>query len=219
MSKDLLDLTPASGGFTTKQALVYQTLHEAILSGELAPGQRLVIDDIAKALAVSAIPVREALNQLQSERLIEMKPHVGAVVTSISKDSIRELFALLEALELVAVRSAAEKAGPSELDQLRGLLGQLDAAGSDKAWDEANGAFHRAIVAIADMPLLADFTARVLREWERLRRAAFRDRKAPDTARAQREHRALLKAIEAKDLEKLERLVIEHNRGALAAYT
>ena len=219
MANDLPDLTPASGGFTTKQALVYHTLHEAILSGELTPGQRLVIDDIAKALAVSAIPVREALNQLQSERLIEMKPHVGAVVTAISKDSIRELFALLEALELVAVRAAAEKAGPLDLDELRGLLGRLDAASSAKAWDAANGAFHRAIVSIAGMPLLADFTARVLREWERLRRAAFRDHKAPDTARAQREHRALVKAIEARDLEKLDRLVIEHNRGALAAYS
>lgn len=214
-----LQLTPATGGFTTKQALVYQTLRQAILAGELEPGRRLVIDDIAAALAVSAIPVREALNQLQSERLIEMKPHVGAVVSAISKDSIRELFALLEALELVAVRAVAEKAVAADHGRLRDLLIDLESSGSTKAWDEANARFHGAIVAIAGMPLLAEFTARVLREWERLRRAAFRDRRLPDTARAQREHRALVKAIETRDVERLEKLVVEHNRGALAAYT
>jgi len=214
-----LQLTPASGGFTTKQALVYQSLRQAILDGELEPGRRLVIDDIAAALAVSAIPVREALNQLQSDRLIEMKPHVGAVVAPISKDSIRELFALLEALELVAVRAAVTKADTDDHQRLRALLTDLESAGSAKAWDEANARFHAAIVGIAGMPLLAEFSARVLREWERLRRVAYRERKTPDTTRAQREHRALVKAIEGKDLERLEKLVMEHNRGALAAYT
>ena len=214
-----LQLTPASGGFSTKQALVYQSLRQAILNGELEPGRRLVIDDIAAALAVSAIPVREALNQLQSDRLIEMKAHVGAVVAPISKDSIRELFALLEALELVAVRAAAELASTADTVTLRALLGELEGATSTTAWDDANARFHRAIVSIARMPLLAEFTDRVLREWERLRRVAYRDRSSPDTTRPQRQHRALVKAIEAKDLHSLEKLVVEHNRGALAAYT
>jgi DNA-binding GntR family transcriptional regulator len=218
MAQALSTLSPAAGGFTTKQAMVYHTLRQAILDGVLEPGQRLVIDDIAAALAVSAIPVREALGQLQSERLIETKPHVGAVVSAISKDSIRELFALLEALELVAARAAAERADAADIERLRGGLAELDAAAGTKAWDEANARFHRAIVDLAGMPLLAEFAARTLREWERLRRAAFHERKAPDTARAQREHRALVKAIADKDLPRLEKLVAEHNRGALSAY-
>jgi DNA-binding GntR family transcriptional regulator len=218
MAQALSTLSPAAGGFTTKQAMVYHTLRQAILDGVLEPGQRLVIDDIAAALAVSAIPVREALGQLQSERLIETKPHVGAVVSAISKDSIRELFALLEALELVAVRAVAEKAVAADQARLRELLAELESAGNARTWDEANARFHGAIVAIAGMPLLAEFTARVLREWERLRRAAFRDRKLPDTSRAQREHRALVKAIEARDIGRLEKLVTEHNRGSLATY-
>ena len=76
---------------------------------ELAPGQRLVIDDLARRLEVSAIPVREALQLLQSEGLVHTVPHVGATVAPISRESIDEVFTVMEGLEIVATRSAAER--------------------------------------------------------------------------------------------------------------
>src|ERR1700759_1159837 len=94
-------LTPPSGRtFQTKQAMVYHTLREAIVQARRQPGERLIIDDLASQLAVSSIPVREALQLLQAERLVEQRPHVGAVVASITPDAVREIFALLECLEL-----------------------------------------------------------------------------------------------------------------------
>ncbi len=98
---------PATGGFQTKQELVYRALRERIMDGQLQPGQRLVIDDIASAYGVSPIPVREALHLLQAERLVDIKPHIGAAVAPISKDAINEVFALMECLELAALRLAA----------------------------------------------------------------------------------------------------------------
>src|SRR5260221_11295274 len=121
---------PSAARFRTKQEFVYRTLRDAIMRCELAPGQRLVIDDLARQLAVSAIPVREALQTLQSEGLVQTVPHVGATVTPISRESIDEVFTVMEGLEIVATRGAslrltAEDAGqpPTTVDGMDEPLG------------------------------------------------------------------------------------------------
>ena len=98
--------------YRTKQEFVYETLRDAIMRCELGPGQRLVIDELARRLEVSAIPVREALQLLQSEGLVANVPHVGATVSLISRESIAEVFSVMEGLEIVATRSAAERMTP-----------------------------------------------------------------------------------------------------------
>ena len=95
--------------FRTKQEYVHSWLRDAILDGTLRPGERVVIDDVARRLEVSAIPVREALQLLQSEGLVAIAPHVGATVAAVSADEIREVFAIMEALETVAGRAAADR--------------------------------------------------------------------------------------------------------------
>ena len=102
----------------TKQEFVYQTLRSAIMRCEIAPGERLVIDDLARRLAVSIIPVREALQLLQSEGLIANVPHVGATVAPVTRESILDVFTLLEGVETVATRLVAERAAVKELDVL-----------------------------------------------------------------------------------------------------
>src|SRR5215211_3087342 len=114
--------------YKTKQEFVYQTLRRAILRCELATGQRLPTQEIANRLGVSLIPVREALQLLQSEGLVENRPHAGAVVTRISSSSVAEVFTLLEALETAAARVAARRMPPEEMDALTRLLAEMDAA-------------------------------------------------------------------------------------------
>ena len=79
--------TLAAAPHRTKQEFVYRTLRDAILRCELQPGERLVIDDLARRLNVSIIPVREALQLLQAESLVQVVPHVGTSVTPVSRDS------------------------------------------------------------------------------------------------------------------------------------
>src|SRR2546430_12186401 len=88
----------------TKQEFVCQTLRHAILSCELRPGERLVIDDLARRLLVSIIPVREALQVLQAEGLVLTVPHVRATVAPMPPESLLDAFTVLAGLEVGATR-------------------------------------------------------------------------------------------------------------------
>ncbi len=208
--------------FRTKQEYVYQSLRGAIMRGELPPGQRLVIDDIARRLEVSAIPIREALQSLQAEGLVVSAPHVGATVASISQDEVHEVFAIMEGLETVAVREAAARLTPEQAESLGAIVAEMDAAVERREyerWAEMNGRLHRSIGDVAAMPLLREMTDRALSRWERLRRHYFQGVLVPRVEQAQREHRDLLAALVARDPDTSERVVRAHNRNAQAAYS
>jgi DNA-binding GntR family transcriptional regulator len=207
--------------FRTKQEYVYSWLRDAILEGTLRPGERLVIDEIARRLEVSSIPVREALHLLQSEGFVTSAPHVGATVAAVSADDVREIFAIMEALETVAGRAAADRITPEEADRLRAIVGEMDgalAAGDIDSWANLNRSLHRAIGAIATMPLLHEMTERILVRWERLRRLYFEGVVVPRAEQAQREHHELVDALAGGDAEAVQTILATHNRGALRAY-
>ena len=208
--------------YRTKQEFVYQSLRESIMRGDLRPGQRLRIEDIAQRLGVSPIPVREALHMLQSERLVENTPHVGAIVASISKASIIEVFTVMEGLELVATRTAAQRLTPADVQHLNELLNKMDQAIESEAhnqWSDLNTQFHTAIVRITGMPMLQEMTERVLNQWDRVRRYYLKGVLMFRLSQAQHEHRLIVQAMLDRDYQQLAQLVHEHNQGALAAYT
>jgi DNA-binding GntR family transcriptional regulator len=208
--------------FRTKQEYVYQSLRSAIMRGELPPGQRLVIDEIARRLEVSAIPIREALQSLQAEGLVVSAPHIGATVASISQDEVREVFAIMEGLETVAVREAAARLTEVQGLSLGAIVAEMDGAVERReyeSWADMNGRLHRTIGEIASMPLLREMTDRALSRWERLRRHYFQGVLVPRVEQAQREHRELLAALVSRDADVAERVVRAHNRNAQAAYS
>jgi DNA-binding GntR family transcriptional regulator len=205
----------------TKQEFVYQTLRNAIMRCDLGPGERLVIDDLARRLGVSIIPVREALQMLQSEALVVMVPHVGATVAPISRSSILDVFSVLEGLETVATRLVAERATPADIEALAAIVQQMDdalAEGQHEEWADLNTRFHRQIAAIPGLPTLEEMTGRVLTAWDRVRRYYFRGVLVHRVDQAQTEHHQMLLAIKARDVGTLEPLVRRHNQGALTSY-
>jgi DNA-binding GntR family transcriptional regulator len=213
---------PSAARFRTKQEFVYRTLRAQIMSCELGPGQRLVIDDLARRLAVSAIPVREALQTLQSEGLVQSVPHVGATVAPISRDSIDEVFAVMEGLEVVATRRAAERMTDEDARALGEVVSAMDEAagqGRHGEWAELNTRFHLAISQLSAMPMLHEMTERVLGRWDRVRRYYFRGVLVHRIEKAQSEHRELYQAMKRRDYAALETMVKRHNQGALVAYT
>jgi DNA-binding GntR family transcriptional regulator len=212
---------PNLGRHRTKQQFVYRTLRDAIMRCELVPGERLVIDELARRLEVSAIPVREALQMLQSESLVVSVPHVGATVAPVTRESILDVFTVLEGLEIVATRLVAERTPPGGFASLEGLVAEMDRAVADgrhEDWAELNTRFHLAISALAGLPLLQEMTARVLDRWHRVRRFYFRGVMVHRIPQAQREHHAILDALRDRDLVRLHEMVRQHNQAALASY-
>ena len=208
--------------YKTKQEFVYQTLRWAILRCELEPGQRLPTQEIANRLGVSLIPVREALQLLQSEGLVENRPHVGSVVARISGSSVAEVFTLLEGLETVAARVAVRRMSSGEMDALAKLLAEMDAAlegGEYELWGELNTRLHVSIARSTGMPVLREMTERVFDLWYRVQRWFFTEVLLQRVLQSQQEHHAILRALRDRNEAELERLVKVHNRNALEAYT
>ncbi|WFB37238.1 GntR family transcriptional regulator [Kiritimatiellota bacterium B12222] len=202
----------------TKQQAAYRKIRSGIMSGALPPSTRLVIDKIAAELEVSAIPVREALSQLEKEGLVEIRPHAGAIVTDIPESAVEEIFALLEVLETVSCRLGIKKLSHSALNTLTGLAIQMEATDDEEKWLTLNRSFHQSLPRLAGLPRIEEQMIRVGENWERLRRLRFADRQGEDLDRANQQHRAFLKALEEKDVETAEKLTQQHNREALGLY-
>jgi DNA-binding GntR family transcriptional regulator len=207
--------------YRTKQELVYRTLRDAIMRCELRPRQRLVIEELARELRVSAIPVREALKLLQSDGLVTNVPHTGSMVSPIARESVAEIFTLMEGLERVATRQAAERMTPADAAALETTVEEMDAAlldGRHEEWADLNSKFHLGISRLSGLPLLHELMERVMAHWDRLRRCYFEGVLSNRMEQAQQEHRSLLQVMKAGDLHALEEVVKQHNQGALVAY-
>lgn len=210
-------LHPPSGKYPTKQAMVQAALREAIIAGRIKPGERVVIDEVARRFGISIIPVREALRQLEAERLVTSQPHVGPVVTGFDEGAVAELFTLLECLELAAARHAIERVTEADLVELAKAADAVERAAPAR-WEEANARFHARLAACARMPRIAEMLTAVSAEWERLYRLRFRESAAPDRIRAEADHREFVAALHKRDLPALEAGLREHNRRALSHY-
>jgi DNA-binding GntR family transcriptional regulator len=95
------------GGHRTLAEKAFSELHDAIVRGDVAPGERLRIEDLAELLEMSPMPIREALRRLDSAGLVEHVPHRGARVAELSLPDLREVYEARLALEPLAVQQAA----------------------------------------------------------------------------------------------------------------
>jgi DNA-binding GntR family transcriptional regulator len=131
--------------------LAARRLRAEILSGELAPGDRIVEEQLTRRFGTSRAPLREALRLLGQQGLVEHLPRRGVRVTRLSPRDIDELFTLRDALEQFAVRCAAtHPAEETGLDAMAAAVAAMEratAAGDSVAQDAAHRAFHMALVA------------------------------------------------------------------------
>jgi DNA-binding GntR family transcriptional regulator len=214
-------MRPIKNSISSKKDLVKQALREAILNGELAPGTRLIIDDLADQLGVSPIPVREALQQLQADGYVEIQPFLGTRVTPIEAESVVEVFSLLETIEIVTSRHACLHMAEDERVALMDAVKKMDElvrVRDAEAWSQENRRFHQIICDRAGTHLLASVMTKVLDHWDRLHRVFLKEVFADRLPEAQEEHRQILEAIEANDPDKVEAVIRKHNGNALNAY-
>jgi DNA-binding GntR family transcriptional regulator len=199
---------------------VCDRIRSAILSGELKPGSKLTEQDLAADLEVSRTPVREAIRQLEVERLVSRTPFVGVTVAQLSPEEVIELLDIREVLEGLVARLATENMDSFHLQRLKKSLQQLatSARKSDVgAYLDQALAFRRALVECCGSATLSEH---VMAIENRLRLTGSRTALLPGRMEAAiEEHEKLLDAIvrgDAKGAERLNRERIRHIRDAVA---
>jgi DNA-binding GntR family transcriptional regulator len=213
------EMKPFTVSVRSKKDATYDLLHAAIVHGDFAPGARLVIDDLAAQLGVSSIPVREALQQLQADGFVVIEPYVGATVTALQAGMIDEIFALLETTEVVSSRAACARMDADDLLEVERLLREMDSAMNDlDRFSQENVRLHQFICDRAETPLVKNVMRNTLAHWDRLRRYYLDDVFARRAAASQQEHWRMFAALRARDPDRIERVIREHNRHAHAAY-
>ncbi|QAY65958.1 GntR family transcriptional regulator [Paenibacillus protaetiae] len=111
---------------------IYLTLKQEILAGELGPGTRLIVLELASRFHASQAPVREALERLKQEGLIVGVPNKGSVVSNITAKEIRDIFALREIIEGFAVRTSMPLLTERDYAALENIIEQMDDANKRK---------------------------------------------------------------------------------------
>jgi len=201
----------------SKSEFVYQTIKEAIISGQIKPGARLVLADLAKKLNVSTQPIREALMRLDTEGYVEWTLNVGAVVAGMSADDLKDDIPILRELEGLATREAAKRITPATLEQLEEMLETMRLyAESHRAADygRLNREFHRIIHCASENKHLVKILDDLWDRRERLRTVFFLSpMRAFDSLQ---EHEKIIAALKEGEEDKAGLLVEEHRMKAAA---
>ena len=108
--------------------VVFNTLRQAILKGELAPGERLMEIQLAERLGVSRTPIREAIRKLELEGQVLMIPRKGAEVAKISEKSLRDVLEVRRSLEELAIELACQRMTPEDIEELEKKQEEFQAA-------------------------------------------------------------------------------------------
>lgn len=163
-----MNLRSATGSqtFQTATGELYRRMREAILKGELKPGERLVRRVLAKKYGVSHIPVTEVLMKLERDGLVESAPMFGARVKAITPELIIQEQELREAIECHCARLCAERMTAEKLARLRKLAPVVDrlmSGGDSSSWAGMNRhlEFHLEIARQTEVPLLEQELQRV----------------------------------------------------------
>ncbi|MCY4527243.1 MAG: GntR family transcriptional regulator [Anaerolineaceae bacterium] len=136
---------------------IVDVLHEAILCGDLSPGQPLVETELAAQLGVSRAPLREAIQILNSEGLVETIPRRGTRVSTLERKDIVELYSLRGVLEALAIRCIIDQSDPCDLRRLEAICERmLNAANANRLRkvNDLDHSFHDTLIAMSGHCLL-----------------------------------------------------------------
>ncbi len=147
------------------QEAVYQELLTAIVSGKLAPGERIILAKMAKDLDVSVMPVREAIRRLQARHFITIEKNKQIIVNHLSPRIFNQVLEARKLLEGHVVKIASKIRSDASIKKLERLHRQLEKEKDDETALEINREFHRAIYQEADLPILLDIIDSL---WERV---------------------------------------------------
>lgn len=193
------------------QERIYEELRRALLDDTFASGERIYENEIAQRMAVSRVPVREAVRRLQQDGLLEVRARGGVYVATISPEDVDDVYRLRGAVEGVAAGLAAERASDEELNAIGAVTESLTTADPHAAVQHADE-FHRSIHAASHCDRVSLLLEPLYAQLMRFRTATL---SLPDRAEAAEEgHREIYEALRSRDPVAAETIMRQHIESA-----
>lgn len=206
-----LDISTKINEYLPLRDVVFQTLRQAILRGELEPGERLMEIHLAERLGVSRTPIREAIRKLELEGLVVMIPRRGAVVASITEKDLKDVLEVRRTLEIMAAEVACDRITPELLEELK-KAGQefwnLKDTEDVTKLAEADVKFHEIIYLATDNPRLLHILNNLREQMYRYRLEYLKDKGSRE--RLNEEHKRIYTGIKNRDKKAVTVVVCEH---------
>ena len=206
-----LNFTVKMDEYLPLRDVVFNTLREAILRGELKPGERLMEIQLANKLGVRRTPIREAIRKLELEGLVLMIPRKGAEVAQITEKSLRDVLEVRRALENLAVQLACLRMSPQTLADLKAAARAFEEilGGEDvTAVAEADVAFHDVIYMATDNQRLISLLNNLREQMYRYRVEYLKKKECHKQLLW--EHQEIIRAIEAGEIDVATKITEQH---------
>jgi DNA-binding GntR family transcriptional regulator len=200
------------------RTFVYLAIRDAIVDASLEPGRQLSENELAALLGVSRTPIREALQRLQEERLVEVVPQLGTFVTRISNGAVEDAQFVREALECAAIRETAVRAGGDDVAALEAIVARQDETRDNQDFDrfyELDEELHQALCDLSGHGIAWSLSQRAKGHLNRIRRLSL-----PEPGYISEmisEHRAVVAAVAAHDPDAAEQALRHHLRMVLSS--
>ena len=194
------DLELNMNAYLPLRDVVFSTLREAILKGELKPGERLMELQLAEKMGVSRTPIREAIRMLQQEGLAVTIPRRGAEVAAMTEKDMEDVLQVREALEILAVQLASEKITKEQIAELEERLKAFEQAvetAEVKQIAQSDIDFHDLIYTAAENPRLVVLLNNLREQIYRYRVEYLKDEK--NYPRLIEEHRQIMQGLKERN--------------------
>lgn len=191
--------------------VVFNTLRQAILKGELKPGERLMDIALAERLGVSRTPIREAMRKLELEGLVVMIPRRGAQVANITEKDLNDVLDVRIALENMAIEKACERMTEEEMGRLWVAAKEFERTmgeGNLVKLAEADVAFHEIIYRAADNRRLNQVLNNLREQIYRYRVEYLKEEETRNVLVM--EHEELTQAIKERDVKRAQEISYRH---------
>ncbi|KPA97756.1 MULTISPECIES: GntR family transcriptional regulator [Pseudomonas] len=213
MSLPKLNL-PDLGNAPSTSEIITRHLREAIVAGNFAEDEPIRQDEIARQFNVSKIPVREALKRLEAEGLVMFQRNRGAMVTRLSELELAQMFEVRMLLEDKVLRLAIPNMTDSTFARAESICQEFVGENDVGRWAELNWELHACLYEPAQRPFLVGMIRSVNDKLERYLRMQMS--LSAGKERADHEHREIIEACRARDVERAVKLLDEHIAGVCA---
>jgi len=204
--------------FSTVQEAIAQEIRGDIVAGRLAPGERLVTEELATRFEVSPIPIREALSRLAAEGLVVIQSYRGAMVTQLSIEEVRGIFLIRELLEAKAASLGTRNASRETQARLSSLMEDMqEHIANPQQWITLDRSFHMTLYEASGQVRLVRLIGQLRDDIERYARLYIT--LAENISQSMRWHQEILNACLSKEPEAARRATVAHLRDTAALFT